>query len=109
MYSIAVWYDYGKRGLEKSKSDAFKWYMKASIAGNAKGMAMAGWYMVWKHENVANDLPEGLHLLHLAAEKGSNVACFHLGEIYYKGYIFSRPGVGIEKNYEGKEMARKDG
>ena len=99
MHQIGIWYHNGMCGLEQSYADAFKWYIKASNAGNAKGMALAGSFMIWKDGNVANDVPEGLHLLHDAAEMGSNYACYCLGEIYYEGDIGSGPGVGIQKNY----------
>ena len=99
MYIIGKWYENGMRGLEQSYADAFKWYGKASNAGNAKGMALSGSFMIWKYGNVANDVPEGLHLLHSAAEMGSNYACYCLGEIYYEGDIGSGAGVGIQKNY----------
>lgn len=99
MHTIGIWYHNGMHGLQESMADAFEWYLKASNAGNAKGMALAGSFMIWKDGNVANDVPEGLHLLHSAAEMGSNYACYCLGEIYYQGDIGSGPGVGIQKNY----------
>ena len=101
MYIIGMWYHNGLRGLEQSYADAFRWYMKSSNAGNAKGMALAGSFMVWNKvgNGIAYDVPEGIYLLYSAAEKGSNFACYCLGEIYYKGNIGSGSGVGMQKNY----------
>ena len=84
MYALALAYGNGSNGLEVDNEEAYKWYKKGADAGNVYCMAMAGECLLnaWGTEVY---LSEGFILVSLAAEKGSNFACYSLGECYYQG------------------------
>lgn len=84
MFNLAFSYDNGEHGFKQDKKEAYKWYKKGSDADNVYCMAVAGEFLLngW---GTGTNFSEGLVLISLAAEKGSNHACHSLGECYFKG------------------------
>ena len=121
MYDLAMSYQYGELGLEVDNEEAYKWYKKGADVGNLYCRVLVGDCLLTGRGTEANE-SEGLVLVSLAAEKGSDYACFLLGERYYKGLCRIRKdnekakfwlekAIGDDCNYkhlndQGKEKAR---
>lgn len=83
MYTLGRWCTDGQN-LPKDERSAFKWYKKAADNQCPKGMAAAGFCLLFGC-GVERNEPYAVHLLSLAANCGCDVACCVLGEIYYHG------------------------
>ena len=94
MYYLALCYQDGKYGFKEDWKEAYKWFKKGSDDGNVLCMAMAGECLLTGTGTEVN-FSEGFILISLAAERGSNHACYALGGCYYRGIC--RIGKDIEK------------
>lgn len=93
MFDFALSCASGTHGLKVDKKEAYKWYKKGSDACNVYCMSEAGECLMYGIGTAPN-VSEGLVLITLAAEKGSDFACFSLAECYYRGFH------GIRKDFE---------
>ena len=93
MFELGVCYERGEYGFKEDSKEAFKWYKKGSDACNVCCMSAAGACLMYGVGTAAN-VSEGLVLITLAPEKGSDHACFSLAQCYYRGLH------GIRKDIE---------
>eukprot|EP00568_Trieres_chinensis_P000453 CAMPEP_0183309456 /NCGR_PEP_ID=MMETSP0160_2-20130417/25353_1 /TAXON_ID=2839 ORGANISM="Odontella Sinensis, Strain Grunow 1884" /NCGR_SAMPLE_ID=MMETSP0160_2 /ASSEMBLY_ACC=CAM_ASM_000250 /LENGTH=255 /DNA_ID=CAMNT_0025473485 /DNA_START=171 /DNA_END=938 /DNA_ORIENTATION=+ len=84
MYNLSYWYDFGKKGLAIDFNKAYKWCKKAASNNNVRGMAAAGWHLI-KGRGVALGLAEGMALMGMAAQGGSDFAAYFLGVCFNDG------------------------
>ena len=84
MCKLGMWYRGGEEGFPKNKELAYKWYKRAADKRDVKGMGAAGYRLV-QGIGVAKNISEGVHLTTLAAELGSNFACYNVGKWYFEG------------------------
>lgn len=84
MCRLGNWYSYGKKSLEKDKSRAYFWYRTAADYGCIRGMTYAGICLL-TGEGVEINETEGLTLLGVAAQGGSDLAAYWLGVCYKEG------------------------
>lgn len=84
MYNLGMWLEKGDYGLKVDEKEAYKWYKKGSDDGNVCCMALAGDCLL-NGRGTAENVSEGLVLVTMAAERGSDYACYTLGEFYYRG------------------------
>ena len=104
MYCLGEWHWNGMEGFQEHRGEAYKWYKKASDLRFPMAMARVGQCLlsVNRSNGTAASTAEGIVLLALAAERGSDKACFLLGDTYYYGRH------GIEKNEkEAKHLLEK--
>jgi hypothetical protein len=81
---MAIWHQYGLKGLPLNARDCFLWFKRAADAGNARGIACAGECYI-SGEGVEQNEPYGLHLMTIASERGSEAAAFCLGLWFAEG------------------------
>lgn len=84
MYELGLCYVHGKKGLEADMEEAYKWFKKGYDAGDVYCMTLAGVYQ-FTGDGTKMKESNGLVLIALAAEKGSDHACYLLGKFYHKG------------------------
>mmetsp|Transcript_4397 Transcript_4397/g.9920 ORF Transcript_4397/g.9920 Transcript_4397/m.9920 type:complete len:290 (-) Transcript_4397:282-1151(-) len=84
MYILGLWYENGSFGLVQNVEEAYKWFKKAADLKDTRGMALAGWCIA-NGVGVRKSLSHGMMLLTLASERGSDVACYFLGEWHRDG------------------------
>lgn len=85
---LGVAYEYGEKGLQKNKEEAFHWFMQAAKQGFALAQYNVGIY----YHSVQQNYEEAFKWYKKAARKGHNGASqYKLGQMYEKGY-------GMEKN-----------
>lgn len=84
MNIVSRYYRRGKNGFKKNAKLACKWAEKAHSAGNVKGTAKLGRLLIFG-EGVEKNVVQGMVLTTMAAERGSNVAAYHLGCAFGKG------------------------
>ncbi len=77
MVRLAHGYQYGSRGLTKSKAEAERWYRRAYEAGNVQAGGKLG--------RCTLPSPCAFILLTEAAVKGDDMACYRMGDIFRKG------------------------
>ena len=104
MFELALCYEYGANGLEKDPKEAFKLFKKGSDAGDVYCMANAGECLL-SGNGTTKYASEGLVLVSLAAERGSDFACYVLGECYYKGEFGIRKDIEKAKFWLEKALA----
>ena len=86
MYNLGVCYELGELGLAEDAAKAFEWFEKSHEAGDAGGTSGLGYcYLVG--EGVPKCPVRSAMLLGQAAERGSKLACYHLGLAYAKGCL----------------------
>ena len=102
MYCLGEWYWNGLEGFKEDKGEAYNWYTKASDRRFPKAMARVGQCLLNGSAGATTNTIEGIVLLALAAERGSDKACFLLGETYYHG----RHGIGKNEE-EAKHLLEK--
>ena len=84
MCNLGVWYKNGEKGLTKDLAKAFEWYKKSHEAGDASGTCCLGQcYLVG--DGVPKCPMRANTLMCQAAERGSKLACYHLGRAYAEG------------------------
>eukprot|EP00967_Tisochrysis_lutea_P032306 scaffold38182_cov35-Tisochrysis_lutea.AAC.4 len=84
MLQMAMWYQSGIKGLPRLSQQYFCWSKRASDAGNPRGMACAAECYL-SGEGVEPNAVYGLHLMTLAAVRGSEAGAFCLGLWYSEG------------------------
>eukprot|EP00550_Attheya_septentrionalis_P003376 CAMPEP_0198290878 /NCGR_PEP_ID=MMETSP1449-20131203/8585_1 /TAXON_ID=420275 /ORGANISM="Attheya septentrionalis, Strain CCMP2084" /LENGTH=282 /DNA_ID=CAMNT_0043989437 /DNA_START=31 /DNA_END=879 /DNA_ORIENTATION=+ len=84
MHKVGKLYASGQKGKEKDINLAYQWFNKASDVGHVKGMAMAGYCLVMG-AGVQKHTAHGISLISMAAEGGSDYACFNLGLWFANG------------------------
>jgi len=84
MLHIAVWHQYGLKGLPRLPSSCFYWFKQAAEAGNPRGLACCGECYV-SGEGVEKNVAYGLHMMTLAATRGSEAGAFCLGLWFCEG------------------------
>jgi TPR repeat protein len=85
MASVGNNYRDGKEGFKKDEKLSFSWFKRAHDAGNARGTALIGYYLLLG-KGVTKSRSEGLVYLVSAAERGSNFAVYKLGMAKAEGY-----------------------
>lgn len=98
MFTLGMWYEDGQKGLYKNVKLAFNWYKQASKEDHIDALAKQG-ELLFKGIGTKKNEAEGAILLTMAAERGSYVAAFVLGTIYYKG----TPSSSIRKDLDRAE------
>jgi TPR repeat protein len=78
MLQIGCNYQLGEEGFKMDGKLSFSWYKRAHEAGDVKGTAFIGIFLLIG-KGVTKSLPEGLVYLVSAAERGSDFAAFRLG------------------------------
>lgn len=91
MCRLGNWYSYGQKGLEKDKSRGYAWYKAAAERGCIKGMAYAGICLL-TGDGVGVDETQGMTLLGVAAQGGSDLAAYWLSICFKDGKY------GLSKN-----------
>jgi hypothetical protein len=84
MCNLGVWYKLGQKGLAKDFAKAFEWYKKSDEAGDAVGTGGLGRCYLWGY-GVPKCPMRANTLMCQAAERGSKLACYHLGRAYAEG------------------------
>ena len=84
MEGAMVGYLEGRNGFPKDKKKGFHWAQKAHEAGSVFGLAELG-QLLAVGSGVARNQAEGAMYLGIAAEKGSNFACYCLGSYILDG------------------------
>lgn len=84
MVEVARFYRDGTNGFQKDARQAYSWYERAHLAGNAIGTAHAG-HMLTRGNGVRANHKKGVRLLALAAGRGSSIASFVLGKALERG------------------------
>lgn len=105
MLHLAVWYQYGLKGLPQLPSDCFHWFQRAAEAGNPRGIACAGECYI-SGEGVPQQEAYGLHLMTMAAERGSEAGAFCLGLWYAEGLRGLPVNIEQSKYWLGKVVDR---
>jgi uncharacterized protein len=90
---LAAMYSMGQ-GVQKSFSEAAKWYRLPAEAGNL--VAQNNLAMMLFTSNEINNLEEGIRWLIIAAEKGACMSQSVLGDIYSGAYNLPEP---VQKKY----------
>ena len=84
MFVLAIWYRYGKHGLEQDYAKAFEWSQKSHDAGHASGTSILGdCYLAGR--GVEKHVAFGMQLKTSAAKDGSAAACCELGDWFAEG------------------------
>merc|ERR1712151_1178343 len=84
MHRIGYFYYRGTHGFAKDEKLAFKWFKKSSGLKHPKGMAHAGHRLICGN-GVEKNAAYGINLISVAAAMGSDVACWILGKLFFKG------------------------
>jgi len=85
MFALGQCYSTGKRGVvKKSRETACKWWQRAADKGHATAMACFACCLL-SGDGVPKNEQQGMHLMTLAAERGSAHACKSLGLWYFDG------------------------
>ena len=92
MNSLGAWYHGGQKGLPKDQKQAFAWYQRGHRLGGSPKLTrnLAGCYLFG--HGVESDEALGMHLLTLAAERGSEFARYTLAQCFALGTA------GLSKN-----------
>ena len=90
----------GFRDLERSATDAVRWFRKSAEQGNAEAQVMLG-HMYWDGSGVALNLTEAVEWYRKSAKQGNAYAQLSLGDMYYHG-----KGVALDLT-EAAEWYRK--
>ena len=85
MYSLGMWYQYGGYGLAIDEAQARAWLERSAAARNPTGMAIFGQYLLFG-DGGPQDTVLGLVNAAQAAELGSDLGAFLLGEAFFNGY-----------------------
>lgn len=96
MCRLGTWYSYGQKSLERDRTRGYAWYRMAADNSCIKGMTYAGICLL-TGDGVEMSETEGLTLLGVAAQGGSDLAAYWLGICYKDGKC------GLPKN-EAQEM-----
>ena len=102
MCCLGEWHWNGLEGFKEDKGEAYKWHKQASDLRFPKAMARVGQCLLNGSAGAMTNAIEGIVLLALAAERGSDKACFLLGDTYYHG----RHGIG-KNEVEAKHLLQK--
>ena len=78
---LGVAYEYGEKGLQKNKEEAFHWFMQAVKQGFALAQYNVGIY----YHSVQQNYEEAFKWYKKAARKGHNGAIYNLGVMYHEG------------------------
>ena len=86
MITVGNWYRSGSSvsGYNRDSAVAYQWYKKAADMGDVRGLAMAGFRLV-KGRGVKQSVSQGLVLMGMALQGGSDMACYNLGVWYGEG------------------------
>ena len=93
MVRLGSWYYQGARGMPRDQTLAYKWYRRAADRGSVRGMAVVGSFLVIG-VGVERSEVEGMSLLGMGVQGGSDYAAYHLGKWY------SRGNHGLPRNIE---------
>ena len=85
MYTLGGLYIFGQRGLEADKKEAFRWYKKSADLRHPRGMALAGQFLLCGMGEIQRNKIQGMSLISMAANLGSDHACWNLGRSYQNG------------------------
>ena len=108
MFYLGKMYMFGRNGLKTDDEEAYKWYKKASDAGDVMGMASVGACLLYGL-GVEKERTEGLVMLVSAAKDGSDLACYHLGKMYFKGRFGAKVNYASAKHWLQKAVAEGEG
>ena len=78
---LGVAYEYGERGLQENKEEAFHWFMQAAKQGFTLAQYNVGIY----YHSVQQNYEEAFKWYKKAARKGHNGAIYNLGVMYHEG------------------------
>lgn len=84
MYSIAKMYQYGKGGIEKDLSEAFRWNKMAADNGYQLGLFNVA-LAYRRGQGIGKDKAKAMEYYRHAAAAGSTYSLFSLGEMYENG------------------------
>ncbi|CAB9516986.1 Sel1 domain protein repeat-containing protein [Seminavis robusta] len=90
MYRAGEYYHRGAHGFPEDDNVALAWFKKSHRAGNVKGTALTGDYLLegWADDK---DYKKGMYMSTVAAARGSNLAAYNLGMAFADGaYGMSR-------------------
>mmetsp|Transcript_20656 Transcript_20656/g.42129 ORF Transcript_20656/g.42129 Transcript_20656/m.42129 type:complete len:188 (-) Transcript_20656:772-1335(-) len=84
MVNLGCTYRKGDFGLCQDHAEAYRWFKKAADLKDTAGMCLAGFFLT-HGLGVKTDVVYGMMLLTLAAERGSDLACFTVGWWFQSG------------------------
>ena len=103
MWELGGWYQSGKHGLAKDKTQARAWYGRSAAARDPRGMASFGTCLLRGAGGPQNN-SLGLVYLTDAAHLGSNYAAFKLGKAFFKG-TYDLPKDSVQARFWLKKVA----
>ena len=77
-------YDKGTPEVKKNHAEAVRWYTVCAEADDAEAQNTIG-FMHLKGKGIPRDTEKGLYWLKRAADNGSAMAMFRIGDLYYQG------------------------
>ena len=102
MYTLGIWYEYGKKGLAQDDAKAFEWYTKSHEAGNASGTSQLGQCYLEEGWGVERSVPTAFMYLTIGAMNGSKRACSELGETHADGLHGARKNIKLAREWYSK-------
>jgi TPR repeat protein len=84
MFSLGRWSFKGSKGLRNDKAEAFRWFQRCADADDQDGLAGLGFCYLggW---GVGKNTTLGMAYMGVAAERGSGLGCYLLGNSFAKG------------------------
>ena len=84
MWQLGLWYDFGRQGLPIDAVQSRAWYERSAAARDPKGMAAFGDALLCGWGGPQNTAL-GLVMASQAAELGSDLGAYILGQAFFKG------------------------
>ena len=84
MWRLGAWYEYGDNGLEEDEAHARAWYERSAATRDPRGMAKFGDCLLAGVGGPQDNI-YGIMNLSQAAELGSDLSAYYLGQAFFKG------------------------
>ncbi len=85
-WQLGMWYQKGMKGLAKDDVQARAWYERSAAAGDPRGLALFGQYLLCGWGGPQDSALGLVNLTEAARHDGSDVAAYILGNTFFHGY-----------------------